>query len=119
MGKLKFALNKYNLEINDVFDCRKNKKYSGQIIITHFESMVKKWLDEGLNVESACLDFFKNKNKCIVVAREIGSGLVPVEKQDRIYREVYGNCLQNIAAKSDEVYEVAAGCGIRLKPENR
>ena len=51
----------------------------------------------------------------MVVADEIGCGIVPAVAFAREYREKDGRVCQKIAAFSDEVYRVICGLGSRIK----
>ena len=47
--------------------------------------------------------------------QEIGSGIVPLEKEDRIYRETVGRMLCRAVKKADRVERIACGIGQCLK----
>lgn len=51
----------------------------------------------------------------VIVTNELGYGIVPIEKQDRLWREVTGRLCTCLAARSDEVVRVVCGIGMRLK----
>ncbi len=51
----------------------------------------------------------------LIVSSELGYGVVPMEKQDRMWREAVGRICTCIAAKSEEVIRVVCGVGVRLK----
>lgn len=56
------------------------------------------------------------KNPCMVVtANEIGCGIIPIEKGERLWRERCGRLCCRIAELSDEVIRVTAGIGVRIK----
>jgi len=50
-----------------------------------------------------------------IVCNELGCGVVPLQKEDRIWREKTGRLLCEIAAACDEVYRVTAGIAVRIK----
>lgn len=52
----------------------------------------------------------------ILVTNEVGAGIVPENALARQFRDAAGWMNQRVAAVSDEVYLVAAGCPLRLKP---
>lgn len=52
----------------------------------------------------------------VCVTNEVGSGIVPDNALARRYRDAAGQMNQQIAAVCDEVYLVAAGCPLKLKP---
>lgn len=51
----------------------------------------------------------------VVTAREIGSGVVPMEAEDRAWREAAGRALCVIASRADTVVRVVCGIGTRIK----
>lgn len=55
----------------------------------------------------------------ILVSDEIGYGLVPIDVDDRCYREQVGRICTELAAFSDEVVRVVMGIGTRIKGEQR
>lgn len=51
----------------------------------------------------------------LIVSNELGYGVVPMEKTDRLWREATGRICTEIAARADEVVRVVCGVGQRLK----
>lgn len=51
----------------------------------------------------------------VIVSTELGCGVVPIERKDRLWREAVGRICTSIAAQADEVVRVACGIGINLK----
>lgn len=51
----------------------------------------------------------------VVTMDEIGYGIVPMEKNEREYREAVGHAGQLLAAYAQEVYRVVAGIAVRIK----
>ncbi|MBF0557371.1 MAG: bifunctional adenosylcobinamide kinase/adenosylcobinamide-phosphate guanylyltransferase [Nitrospirae bacterium] len=51
-----------------------------------------------------------------VVSNEVGLGIVPENRLAREFRDMSGTLNQKVAAISDEVYFLAAGLPIRMKP---
>ena len=54
----------------------------------------------------------------ILICDEVGSGIVPLERKDRIYREAVGRVLCAAVAKSDRVERILCGIGQCLKQES-
>ncbi len=57
----------------------------------------------------------KENPEIVVVSNELGYGIVPVEKTDRLWRELTGRICTCLAAKADEVVRVVCGIGIKIK----
>jgi adenosylcobinamide kinase / adenosylcobinamide-phosphate guanylyltransferase len=52
----------------------------------------------------------------IIVSNEVGLGLVPDNRVGRLYRDLLGKANQMLAQYAGEVYLMAAGLPIRIKP---
>ena len=51
----------------------------------------------------------------VIIADEVGCGIIPAEEQDRAYREALGRCLILLAEKAEEVQRVYCGLSERIK----
>jgi len=52
----------------------------------------------------------------IMVTNEVGTGLVPVSKVSRLYRDLLGKANQILAEHADEIYLMVAGLPVPIKP---
>jgi adenosyl cobinamide kinase/adenosyl cobinamide phosphate guanylyltransferase len=57
------------------------------------------------------------RRKQLVLCCEVGSGVVPMEKRDRAYREAVGRLCAALAKEADAVVRVVAGIPMLLKGE--
>ena len=53
----------------------------------------------------------------IVVINEVGSGIIPIEKEERLWRETVGRCGCILAKKADIVIRIVCGIPHILKGE--
>ncbi len=51
----------------------------------------------------------------VITLDEVGCGVVPVDREEREYREAVGAAGQELAALAGEVYRVTAGIPVRIK----
>ena len=51
----------------------------------------------------------------MIVANEVGAGIVPIDPGERAYREGVGRALCAIAQNSESVTRAVCGIGVRLK----
>lgn len=58
---------------------------------------------------------YRKNPDILIVSNELGYGIVPMEKGDRMWREAAGRICTSLAACSDEVVRVVCGLGMRLK----
>lgn len=98
--------------------------------IYHFHEYVRRLMDdrkEGLwfSADQSILgieqhaerfaDLLYEKNPDIlIVSNELGCGIVPMEKRDRLWREACGRVCIALAARADEVVRVVCGVGQKL-----
>lgn len=54
----------------------------------------------------------------VIVANEVGGGIVPATKVGRIFRDLQGLANQRVAAAADRVLMTVAGIPIQIKPSN-
>ena len=83
--------------------------------------------DEGINadlIEKAVMAEVNELVDCIhrvpadfiIVTNEVGLGLVPASNISRLYRDLLGRANQILAQHADEVYLMAAGIPVLIKP---
>ena len=99
-GRTVYAMQKYQLTAQDCFDASQQPltDWQGQRLILHVESLTARWLTEGKDP-----------------GEEIQPWLVPVEPEQRRFREAVGrlNCL--LAESAETVERVCCSLGMRLK----
>ena len=65
--------------------------------------------------ESAPLEDLAETQDLVLIYPEVGSGIVPMDPEERAWREAVGRAGCRIAAEADEVYRVVAGIAQRIK----
>lgn len=51
----------------------------------------------------------------VVVSDEIGCGIIPLDREEREYREIEGRILCEVAKKAQVVYRMQAGISVKIK----
>ena len=98
--------------------------------IYHFHEYVRRLMDdrkEGLwfsadqsilGIEQQAERFaellYEKNPDILIVSNELGCGIVPMEKKDRLWRETCGRICTALAARADEVVRVVCGVGQKL-----
>ena len=59
----------------------------------------------------------KRRGMTIFVSNEVGMGIVPGDKQTRLYRDLVGRCNQVFAAEADAVVLMVCGIANFIKGE--
>ncbi len=78
---------------------------------------IKEQLEKGLSEEEIFFEI-KEKNKegqWVLIADEIGNGVVPMDLADRKWRDVSGRILIDLAKEASEVHRVVCGIGQKIK----
>jgi adenosyl cobinamide kinase/adenosyl cobinamide phosphate guanylyltransferase len=71
---------------------------------------------EPLHRLEAVMEELITKNpSAFIICNELGYGIVPMDKADRVYRETVGRCLCRLAASSERVVRVVCGLGMTIK----
>ncbi len=88
------------------------------VIINHLHLWVKDLLREGMEeseVQSTILSWVATHPSTILICDELGNGIVPLEKMDRIWREQTGRLMIELAGQAERVERILCGLGQRLK----
>jgi len=86
---------------------------AGQECIWDFRTADLTALEE--QAEAFAFWLLRENPDLVIVTDELGCGIVPMEKRDRLWREMTGRICTCLAAKADEVTRVVCGIGTRLK----
>jgi len=86
-----------------------------QVIVNHLHRYIREQLRQGTDPEGMIEYFGREHPDCILICDEIGNGIVPMEAEERIYRERTGRILEQLAAQADEVVRVVCGIGQKIK----
>lgn len=88
------------------------------VIINHLHLWVKDLLSEGMEeseVQSIILSWVATHPNTILICDELGNGIVPLEKMERIWREQTGRLMIELAGQAERVERILCGLGQRLK----
>lgn len=88
---------------------------AGQVVVNHLHSYIREQLRQGTDPEKAIVNFREEHPDSILICDEIGNGIVPMEAEERIYRERTGRILEQLAAQANEVVRIVCGIGQRIK----
>lgn len=114
-GKTEFAVKKYNLspleiadgEEIDVCEIAKFK------CVKNYHLFIKKILENGGDPVKITAKIIAENPDLTVIMNEIGSGIIPIEKSERIWREQVGIVGCMLAENAESVERIV--CGIRTK----
>lgn len=78
--------------------------------IQSIREQIRKFIVKGLAWESAC----KNR-ELIMIGTDISKGIVPIDKKDRLWRDMTGWVYQDIVSQSEKVDVIWYGISSKLK----
>ena len=114
-GKKDFIKEKFNINEEDIFYCSDGEiDFSKKVICGLHKFTYSNVLNEinSLQYIKENMNLFQDK---IIVCDEISSGIVPLKKEDRKWREETGRCLQYLSKESSCVYRVFCGISTIIK----
>ena len=74
-------------------------------------AVLAKGQEAGSFAECFCLEH----PNAVIVANEVGAGVVPIDPKERAFREAVGRALCAIARQAESVTRCVCGIGIRIK----
>lgn len=83
--------------------------------IDRFHLLTKQLLKEGGQPQDFARELIRRNPETIVCCDEIGSGIHPLDREDRSWREETGRALCILAEASEKVVRVFCGIGQRIK----
>lgn len=114
-GKLEFVKEKYDISNEEIFFSRdENLEFEKKVICgLHMftRACILKKLDP-LKLIKNNMELLQDK---IIICDEINSGIVPMEKLDREWREATGRILQFLSKNSSDIYRIFFGIEEKIK----
>ena len=114
-GKLDFVKEKFNVNEDDIFYCGVNEiDFSKKVICGLHKFTYNNILKDisSLQYIKENINLFKDK---IIISDEISSGIVPLKKEERMWREETGRCLQYLSKEASCVYRIVCGIPTIIK----
>ena len=112
-GKTRYAAQKYELKDNDIFTCEGRSLRPDARCIRHLERFAKACTKEGLDPRE---EFARQAPAAVcLIADDISCGIVPVDYEERAWRENAGRLLSFLAGRSDAVTRIFCGLPLELK----
>ena len=121
-GKKAYVDNEYsdkNLKWFDGKDCvEKDCDYrtiADFEAVCNYHEVIRKELLDGVTPEDELNRLLDLNKDLIIVCNEVGCGVIPISKEDRMYREAVGRCMCIAASKADKVTRIICGIGQIIK----
>lgn len=87
----------------------------GALILADFHEAVRAAMLRGEDARAFAQSVCAAHPDAVIVANEVGAGVVPMEAQERAFREAVGRALCVIAQDAGQVTRAVCGIGVRIK----
>lgn len=125
-GKKEYARRKYHIEESDIWSGGYPVPDGEWKCINGLHNIIREMMqqphaigEKGETIEKSILQHIRNiidsNPDIILICDEVGSGIVPVDKAERDYRECVGRVLCELAGEADSVERVHCGIGQVIK----
>ena len=84
-------------------------------LIDNFQDIIRHLLQEGRDTNSYVEQLIAENPGAVVLCDEVGLGVVPLDRGERIYREAVGRACCRLAAAAEEVHRLVCSLPQRLK----
>lgn len=116
-GKKAYASRQYEIKDEQWADgktCNEEELMSAAAVYD-FHIFIRRQLGEGRDAQKLGQELWEKNPQIVVVSDEVGYGIVPMEAEERAWREACGRVCTILAEKSEEVVRVCCGIGRRIK----
>ena len=124
-GKTEYVRQHFHMPDSDILDGNETAyerllKDSGisskkSLCIRKYHMLVRKLYDEGEDAVEWTKKLLRKYPDVIIILDEIGNGIVPIDKDERRWREVVGKTGCYLAAQAETVARVTCGIAVRIK----
>ena len=87
----------------------------GAVILADFHETVREVIARGEDPREFARSICAGQPDAVVVANEVGAGIVPMRAEDRAWREAAGRATCIVAQAAETVTRVTCGIGVRIK----
>ncbi len=117
-GKTDFAVNKFGLSPDEITEgSAPYDKLISAKCIRHFEDFVSSAAVRNEDPLKLTEKLLSDNPDVIIIMTEIGCGIIPIEKSQRIYRELVGKTGCLIAGLAEKVIRITCGIPAVIKGE--
>lgn len=114
-GKLSFVKDRFQLKEQDIYICKDENIDFAKPCIYALEEFTYTCIVAGIDPVEILKSKRSQIQNTIFICQDIFCGIVPMERQQRLWRDATGKVCQYLAAESEEVYRVYCGLEQRLK----
>ena len=115
-GKLDFAKENFGVTDLDVFTCTTENEIDwSKKVLYNMDQAFLRHVREGKESREVLKEHLEELKDKILIVNDISQGIVPLERDQRDWREMTGRAMLYISKEADEVYRVFCGLGSKIK----
>lgn len=116
-GKRRFAAERLGLTNFSDGEKAAYEALTASQVITDYHKLVRRLMNDGADPVAFTEKLCTSGGLTAIIMDEVGCGIVPVDKDERLWRENCGRCGCMIAAKADTVIRMVCGIPTAIKGE--
>jgi len=93
----------------------RSKNPGCEVFADFHETIRSAVLRDGQEPREFARRFCEEHPDAVIIANEVGAGVVPMARDDRVFREAVGRALCVIAQQAESVTRCVCGIGVRIK----
>lgn len=116
-GKTEYAKKRFGFSDDEILNggsCDLEAFFNAKCV-TDYQLAVKRLLEENADPEKFTRRLCRENSGAVIIINEIGGGIIPLEKSERIWREETGRSGCIIAENSCEVIRLVCGIPTKIK----
>ncbi|MBR5229308.1 MAG: bifunctional adenosylcobinamide kinase/adenosylcobinamide-phosphate guanylyltransferase [Firmicutes bacterium] len=116
-GKLQYAQETFNISDDSVFVCQPDSTQidTNKKIIYGLENFTFACVKTGEEAKDLLASFRQELSDKVIVCADISQGIVPLDADQRAWREMNGRCMLWLGREADRVIRVFCGIGRDIK----
>lgn len=115
-GKLDFAKENFGVTEAEVFTCTTENEIDwSKRVLYNMDQAFLRHVREGKESREVLKEHLEELKDKILIVNDISQGIVPMERDQRDWREMTGRAMLYISKEADEVYRVFCGLGSKIK----
>ena len=117
-GKLGYALENFGLSEKDVYYCEERAGIDLSFkVINNLEKFVMACVKEGIEAKELLDEYGDTMADKIIIVTDISQGIVPMNPDERSWREMTGRTMLYLSRRADRVIRVFCGLGQEIKSQ--
>lgn len=117
-GKLGYALENFGLSEKDVYHCEERAGIDLSFkVINNLEKFVMACVKEGIEAKELLDEYGDTMADKIIIVTDISQGIVPMNPDERSWREMTGRTMLYLSRRADRVIRVFCGLGQEIKSQ--